>query len=62
MRCSACRLRNFVWGIENCNNAEVHRNDYGSYCVNNVNDYNKLPYKYHYQKIDVIDVNKILGE
>lgn len=62
MKCSACRLRDFVWEIENCDNAEVHKNDYDVYCTNDVNQYGVFPYKYHYQKIDVLDVNKMLGE
>lgn len=37
------------------------------FCVNDVNDklnknYIESPFEYHYQKIDVLDVKKMLGE
>ena len=52
---------------------EIHfkSNCHGSrstvFCVNDVNDklnknYIESPNEYHYQKIDVLDVNKMLGE
>ncbi len=52
---------------------EIHfkSNGHGSrstvFCVNDVNDklnknYIESPNEYHYQKIDVLDVNKMLGE
>lgn len=72
-KCIECRKSNFKIGAESCENAEIHFNsrEYGSrctvYCVNDVTDklnknYIESPYEYHYQKIDVLDVNKMLGE
>ena len=72
-KCIKCRKSNFEIGKETCNNAEIHFNSNGHgsrcmiYCVNDVNDklnkdYIECPNEYHYQKIDVLDVNKMLGE
>lgn len=73
MKCFECRKDWFETGKEICNNAEIYfnSNGYGSkyavYCVNDVTDklnkdYIESPYEYHYQKIDVLDVKKMLGE
>ena len=72
IKCFKCRKNWFETGKETCNKAEIHSNssDHGGYtvfCVNDVNDklnknYIELPYQYHYQKIDVLDVKKMLGE
>lgn len=72
-KCIECRKSNFEIGEEDCDKAEIYfnSNGYGSrcavYCVNDVTDklnkdYIESPYEYHYQKIDVLDVNKMLGE
>ena len=72
-KCIKCRKSNFKIGEETCDNAEIHFNSNGHgsictvFCVNDVNDklnknYIESPYEYHYQKIDVLDVNKMLGE
>lgn len=73
MKCFDCRKERFEPGEETCNKAEIHFNGSGHgdkctvFCVNDVNDklnksYIESPYEYHYQKIDVIDVKKMLGE
>lgn len=73
MKCFECRKDWFETGKETCNNAEIHFNSSGHgsrctvFCVNDVNDklnknYIESPYEYHYQKIDVLDVKKMLGE
>ena len=73
MKCFNCRKEHFEPGEEICNKAEIHFNGGGHgsrctvFCVNDVNDklnknYIESPYEYHYQKIDVIDVKKMLGE
>lgn len=72
-KCIECRKSNFKIGEENCEKAEIYFgcNGYGSrcaiYCVNDVTDklnkeYIECPNEYYYQKIDVIDVEKMLGE
>lgn len=73
-KCNYCRLSHFKYGEEKCDKAEIIRLNsawYGSrrtiYCVNDVNDefnecYIKFPDRYDYQKISVIDVEKMLGE
>lgn len=72
-KCLKCRKSNFKIGEETCDKAEIYfsSNGYGSrcaaYCVNDVTDklnkdYIESPYEYHYQKIDVLDVKKMLGE
>lgn len=72
-KCLECRKSNFEIGKETCDKAEIYfsSNGYGSrcavYCVNDVTDklnkdYIECPNEYHYQKIDVIDVKKMLGE
>ena len=72
-KCLECRNSNFEIGKETCDKAEIYfsSNGYGSrcavYCVNDVTDklnkdYIECPNEYHYQKIDVIDVKKMLGE
>ena len=73
MKCFECRKDWFETGKETCNNAEIHFNSscHDSrctiFCVNDVNDklnknYIESPYEYHYQKVDVLDVKKMLGE
>ena len=72
-KCIKCRKSNFKIGKETCDKAEIYfsSNGYSSrysvYCVNDVTDklnkdYIESPYEYHYQKIDVLDVNKMLGD
>lgn len=72
-KCLECRKSNFEIGEENCEKAEIyfgcngHGNNRAVYCVNDVTDklnkdYIESPYEYHYQKIDVLDVKKMLGE
>ena len=72
-RCLECRKSNFKIGEESCEKAEIYfsSNGYGSrctvYCINDVTDklnkdYIECPNEYYYQKIDVIDVEKMLGE
>ena len=71
MKCFECRKDWFETGKETCNNAEIHFNSSGHgsrctvFCVNDVNDklnknYIESPNEYHYQKIGVLDVKKIL--
>ena len=73
MKCFYCRKNHFELGEETCNKAEIHFNSSGHsdrctvFCVNDVNDklnksYIESPYEYHYGKIDVLDVKKMLGE
>ena len=73
MKCFECRKDWFETGKETCDNAEIHLNSSGHgsrctvFCVNDVNDklnknYIESPYEYHYQKVDVLDVKKMLGE
>lgn len=72
-KCIECRKSNFKIGEENCEKAEIYfsSNGYGSrcavYCVNDVTDklnkdYIECANEYHYKKVDVIDVKKMLGE
>ena len=73
VKCFECRKDHFEPGEETCNKAEIHFNSSGHgsrctvFCTNDVNDkmnksYIESPYEYHYQKIDMIDVKKMLGE
>lgn len=73
MKCFECRKDWFETGEETCDNAEIHFNSDGHgrrctvFCVNDVNDklnksYIESPYEYHYQKVDVLDIKKMLGE
>lgn len=67
MKCFECRKNWFETGKETCDNAEIHFGRCTVYCVNDVNDklnknYIESPNKYHYQKIDVLDGKKMLGE
>ena len=71
-KCMRCRLSHFEFGEEHCDKAEIRFNSSGHgsrctvYCVNDVNDelnecYIKSSDRYSYQKISVIDVEKMLG-
>ena len=73
MKCFDCRKNHFETGKETCDYAEIHFNSNGHdsrctvFCVNDVNDklnksYIESPYEYHYQKVDVLDIKKMLGE
>jgi len=72
-KCIECRKSNFKIGGENCEKAEIyfgcsgHGSTLAVYCINDVTDklnkdYIESSYEYHYQKIDVLDVKKMLGE
>ena len=66
-KCIECRKSNFEMGKETCDKAEIYFSGNGFYCVNDVTDklnkdYIECPNEYYYQKIDVIDVEKMLGE
>nr|WP_297934896.1 hypothetical protein [uncultured Lachnoclostridium sp.] len=60
--CKNCKLNNYTWGVKNCNKNKIHTSNFYTYCENDINEYGVIPYKYHYQKIDVLDINKMLGE
>lgn len=70
MKCFECRKDLFKTGKETCDNAEIHFNSscHDSrctvFCVNDKlnKNYIESPHEYHYQKIDVLDVKKMLGE
>lgn len=72
-KCFKCRKSNFEIGKKICDKSEIYfsGNGRGSrcaiYCINDVTDklnkdYIECPNEYYYQKIDVIDVEKMLGE
>ena len=72
-KCLKCKESYFKIGEEHCDKAEIYFGSFGYgsrcavYCVNDVTDklnkdYIECPNEYHYQKIDVIDVKKMLGE
>ena len=72
-KCMECRFNHFESGKEYCDKAEIRFNSSGHgsrctvYCVNDVNDelnkgYIKSPDMYDYQKINAIDVKKMLRE
>lgn len=73
IKCSRCREGKFKFGEETCSKAEIHFSSSGHgsrcvmFCANDVNDelnknYIEFPHEYQYQKINVIDVDKMLNE
>ena len=66
-KCIKCRKSNFEVGKKTCDKAEIYFGGNEFYCVNDITDklnkdYIESPNEYHYQKIDVLDAKKMLGE
>ena len=66
-KCIECRKSNFEMWKETCDKAEIYFSGNGFYFVNDITDklnkdYIESPNEYHYQKIGVLDVKKILWE